>query len=90
MPDFLLEYVYSIKRQEQLSEYGYIVVDCIEKLRGLSGTLKILSTFIDNMTAKNVSVIFMGSNVFYDMREVMHIMGSKIQYIMKIEKVERN
>lgn len=83
--DFLSHYVYSIQKQQEMLDFSHVVVDNVEKLRGLSATLKILSTFIDNMIAHNVSVIFMGNNVSYDMKEVIQMSGSKIQCIMKIE-----
>ncbi len=85
LSEFLTEYVYSIKKQTSLLNYSHIIVNDVKNLRGFSKTLKILSTFIDNMTANNVSVIFMGNDIFYDMSEVIHISGSKIHYIMKIE-----
>lgn len=88
--DFLTDYVYSIKNQASLLEFSYIAVDNVEGLRGLSKTLKILSTFIDNMTMHNISVIFLGNSVSYDLREVIHISGSKIQYIIKIEPERTN
>lgn len=87
--DFMSEYVYSIKKQQELLNFSYIIIDDVEHLRGLSATLKIISTFIDNMVSNGVSVIFMGDNTTYDMREVLHIIGSKIHYIIKIEP-ERN
>ena len=83
--EFLTGYVYSIEKQASLLKYSHIIVNNVENLRGFSRTLKILSTFIDNMTSHNVSVIFMGSNICYDMSEVIHISDSKIQYIIKIE-----
>ena len=85
LSEFLSEYVYSIKKQASLLGYSHIVVNDVKNLRGFSKTLKILSTFIDNMASHNVSVIFMGSNICYDMSEVIHISGSKIHYIIKIE-----
>ena len=85
LSQFLAEYVYSIPKQISLLEYSHIVVNDVKNLRGFSKTLKILSTFIDNMTSHNVSVIFMGSNICYDMSEVIHISSSKIHYIIKIE-----
>lgn len=88
--DFMSEYVYSIKKQQELLDCSYILIDDVENLRGLSATLKILSNFIDNMVLNNVSVIFMGENTTYDMREVLHIIGSKIHYIIKIESERTN
>ena len=89
LSDFLTGYVYSIEKQASLLNYSHIIVDNVENLRGFSRTLKILSTFIDNMAYRNVSVIFMGNNNCYDMSEVIHISGSKIHYIIKIEPEER-
>lgn len=83
--EFLTEYIYNISKQASLLSYSYIVINDIENLRGFSKTLKILSTFIDNMASHNVAVVFMGSNISYDMSEVIHISGSKIQYIIKME-----
>ncbi len=88
--DFLSGYVYSIRKQQELLNFSYIIVDDTEKLRGLSATLKILSTFIDNMIVQNISVIFMGSNTSYDMKEVIQMSGSKIRCIMKIEPERTN
>lgn len=88
--DFMTNYLYNIRKQRELSDYSYIIIDDVEKLHGLSATLKILSGFIDNMSSNGVSVMFMGDNTVYDMREVLHIIGSKIHYIIKIENEREN
>ncbi len=90
LEDFLMNYVYSIEKQRTLLSYHYIIVDNIINLRGKSGTLKIISTFIENMKNYNVSVMFFGKEAFREMEEVLRICGSKINYIIKIEDIERN
>lgn len=88
--DFIKNYLCNIGKQRELAGYSYIIIDDVEKLHGLSATLKILSGFIDNMYLNGASVIFMGNNTAYDMREVLHIIGSKIHYIIKIEDEREN
>lgn len=90
LEDFLMNYVYSIEKQRTLLSYPYIIVDNVTNLRGKSGTLKIISTFIETMKNYNVSVMFFGTELFREMEEVLRICGSKINYIIKIEDIERN
>ena len=86
---FISKYLYNMANMEQLFDYPYIIIDNVKNPGNMTAMMKTLSTFINNMAANFISVIFMGENTSYNMRGILHMTGSKIQYIIKIES-ERN
>lgn len=82
---FLSKYIYNVSSQEELLNYSYIIIDNVKNLVNMTAMMKILSTFIGKMTENYVSVIFMGENTASNLRGILHMAGSKIQYIIKIE-----
>ena len=86
---FISNYIYNISNQKKLLDYPYIIIDNVKSTGNMTAMMKTLSTFINNMAANFISVIFMGENTAHNMRGILHMAGSKIQYIIKIE-TERN
>ena len=86
---FISKYIYNISNRTKLLDYPYIIIDNVKSAGNMTAMMKTLSTFISDMAPNCVSVVFMGENTSANMCGILHMVGSKIQYIIKIEP-ERN
>ena len=82
---FISGYIYDISGRNKLLNYSYIIIDNVKNPGNMTATMKILSSFISSMAINNISVIFMGEHATENMRGILHMSGSKIQYIIKIQ-----